>query len=282
MLDLNEVILSMLTMLKHLIGENIVLAWVPDKRIGPLKMDPSQIEQILVNLCVNSRDAIAAGGRISIETAPAALDEAACAGHEGVVPGEYVRLAVVDNGCGMDAEMLTHIFEPFFTTKDLSQGAGLGLPTVDGIVRQNNGFIEVESQPGRGTSVLIYLPRHSAKSTPVPQERDGMQFKPVQETILLVEDDASLLNMTRNMLERRGYCVLPAGSPGEALRLAAEHPGEVDLLMTDVIMPEMGGRELADKLRADQPTLKCLFMSGHTDEILTQRGVVGPGAIFIQ
>ena len=281
-LDLNESVAGMLDMLRRLIGENIVLAWEPAAELGPVKMDPSQIEQILVNLCVNSRDAISGGGRITLSTGEAILDAAACDGHEGAVPGDYVRLSVDDTGCGMDAEMLTHIFEPFFTTKDLSQGAGLGLPTVYGIVRQNNGLVDVVSEPGKGTSVRIYLPRNTAKSRPVPADRDGMRFAPVQETILLVEDDASLLNMTRNMLERRGYRVLPANSPGEAIQLARAQGHEIDLLMTDVIMPEMSGRDLAAKLLEIQPGLKRLFMSGHTADILAQRGVLGEDVCFIQ
>lgn len=282
LLDLNETVAAMLDMLQRLTGENIDLAWDPGEQIGPVKMDPSQIEQILVNLCVNSRDAITGSGRITLRTSDAVLDAAACVAHDGVVPGDYVKLVVGDNGCGMDANTLSHIFEPFFTTKDLSEGAGLGLPTVYGIARQNNGLIEVESEPGRGTEVIVYLPRHSAKSRPMTADREGMSFSPVQETILLVEDDAALLNMTRSMLERRGYRVLSASSPSEALRLADENADGIDLVMTDVIMPEMSGHDLAAKLLERHPAFKCLFMSGHTADILAQRGVLEEGVHFIQ
>ncbi len=281
-LDLNETVMGMLDMLRRLIGENIVLEWKPGAELGAVKVDPSQIEQILVNLCVNSRDAITGEGRITLSTGVVALDATACDGHEGALPGDYVRLTVGDNGCGMDAEMLTHIFEPFFTTKDLSQGAGLGLPTVYGIVRQNNGLVEVVSEPGKGTDVMIYLPRNGPMSRPVAADPEGMRFSPVQETILLVEDDPALLNMTRNMLERRGYRVLTSASPNEAVQMTAAHAEEIDLLMTDVIMPEMSGRDLAKKLLEIKPGLRRLFMSGHTADILAQRGVLGEGVHFIQ
>ncbi len=281
-LDLNKTVDGLLEMLRHLIGENIVVDWRPGADLGPVKLDPSQIEQILVNLCVNSRDAISGDGCIRLSTEPVTLDKAACAGHEGAYPGDYVKLGVGDNGCGMDKEMLKHIFEPFFTTKDLSLGAGLGLPTVHGIVHQNNGFLEVVSEPGRGTDVWIYLPQHGPRTRAKAENGDGLDFAPVQETVLLVEDDASLLLMTKNMLTRRGYRVLPTGSPTEAVQLAAEHPGGIHMLMTDVIMPEMGGGDLARKIREIQPGLKCLFMSGHTEETLAQRGVLVPGSHFIQ
>ena len=281
-LDLNETVAGMLDMLGRLIGTSIELVWKPGADLGLVKMDPSQIDQILVNLCVNSRDAIADVGQITLATNATVLDASACEGHEGAVPGDYVQLVVSDNGCGMDAEMLTHIFEPFYTTKDLSQGAGLGLPTVYGIVRQNKGLVDVVSEPGQGTSIRISLPRNAAKSRPVSADPDEMQFALVQETILLVEDESTLLNMTRNMLERRGYRVLSANAPSEALALAAEHVNAIDLVMTDVIMPDMGGRDLAVKLLDIQPSLKCLFMSGHTADLLAQRGVLDEDVHFIQ
>ncbi len=281
-LDLNETVAGMLDMLGRLIGSNIDLVWEPGADLGWVKVDPSQIDQILVNLCINSRDAIADVGKITLSTRAAVLDASACDGHEGAFPGTYVLLVVSDNGCGMDAEMLTHIFEPFFTTKDLSQGAGLGLSTVYGIVRQNNGLVDIVSEPNKGTSILIYLPRNSAKSRPVSADADKMQFALVQETILLVEDEAALLNMTRSMLERRGYRVLPAHSPAEAIELATEHVNTIDMLMTDVIMPDMGGRDLAAKILGIQPGLRCLFMSGHTADVLAQRGVLAEDVHFVQ
>jgi len=281
-LDLNETVEGMLQMIGHMIGEDIDLEWQPGEQLGAVKMDPSQIEQILVSLCINSRDALSGGGRISIETSEATFDEESSGVHEEAEPGTYARLTVQDNGCGMDPETLSRIFEPFFTTKDISQGAGLGLPTVYGIVRQNNGFVHVESEPGKGTSVHVYMPIHAAKAAAESGEGGGAARPALNETILLVEDDASLLTMTTSMLERRGYRVLAANSPGAALQLAIGHPGEIDLLMTDMIMPEMSGHDLAQKLKTIQPGLKQLFMSWHSDAALAQRGMLNEGGHFIQ
>lgn len=282
-LDLNETVEGMLKMLRRLIGEHINLAWKPGREIGPLKVDPSQIDQILVNLCVNASDAICGGGAITIETSLVAFDAEACAHHAGCVPGEYVLLAVRDNGCGMDAETVSHIFEPFFTTKGVGEGTGLGLATLYGIVRQNMGFLDVDSVPGQGTTFKVYLPRHMVKAVSPSNATDAAKpFELGHSTILLVEDEPALLNMTRAMLERQGYTVLPAGSPGEAIRLAERHPGQIHLLMTDMVMPEMNGRDLARSLMALYPDIKRLFMSGYTSDVTAQHGIIDEGICFIQ
>ena len=281
-LDLNEIGAGMLTMLQRLIGEGIHLHWQPAADLWPIRVDPSQIDQILVNLCVNARDAIADVGRITIETENRSFDEEYCAGHAGFVPGEYVRLSVSDDGRGMDQETLAHVFEPFFTTKGVGGGTGLGLATVYGIVKQNNGFVNVYSEVGNGTTFTIYLPRHAGKGEQARTEEAAEPVMRGHETILLVEDEPAILEMTTMMLEMQGYTVLAASTPGEALRLAREHAGEMHLLITDVVMPEMNGRDLAKNLLSLYPDLKCLFMSGYTADIIAHHGVLDEGVSFIQ
>jgi PAS domain S-box-containing protein len=281
-LDLNETVEGMLKMLRRLIGEDIDLRWQPEAGLWPVRVDPSQIDQILANLCANARDAIADVGKVTIETGSCALDEGYCAAHAGFVPGEYVRLAVSDDGCGMDKETLAHVFEPFFTTKGVGMGTGLGLPTVYGIVKQNNGFINVYSEPGQGTTFSIYLPRHAGKAEQARTEDAGEPLVRGQETILLVEDERAILEMTTEMLELHGYVVLAAGTPGEAIRMAREHAGEIHLLMTDVVMPEMNGRDLAKNLLSIYPHLKRLFTSGYTANLIAHRGVLDDGVHFLQ
>jgi PAS domain S-box-containing protein len=281
-LDLNETMAGMLKMLRRLIGEDIDLVLLPGEMLWPVKLDSAQIDQILANLCVNARDAIAGVGRITIETENVTFDAGFCAGHKGFVPGEYVMLTVIDDGCGMDRDILKKIFEPFFTTKSLGQGTGLGLATVYGIVKQNNGFIDVYSNPGQGTSFKIYLPRYLGTDEQVsaagPKESAGRG----QETVLMVEDEPAILDLGKQMLELQGYRVLAAGTPGEAIRLAEEHMGEIHLLMTDVVMPEMNGRDLASKLLSLYPGLKRLFMSGYTADAIAHHGVLDEGIHFIQ
>ena len=282
-LDLNETVEETLKMLRRLIGEDIDLAWLPGKHLQPVKIDPSQLDQVLANLCVNARDAIANVGRISIETANASLEEKDCAQHPDCVPGDYVMLAVNDNGCGMDRETLVNIFDPFFTTKDIGTGTGLGLSTVYGIVKQNNGCITVDSEPGRGTRFTMYLPRHIDNAEPVAETTTPQTpIKHGRETILLVEDEPANLEMYRRMLAALGYTVLAAATPEECMRLAAEHAGSVALLLTDVIMPGMNGQDLAKVIYADAPEIKCLFMSGYTDTAITHGGVLEPGVHLIQ
>ncbi|MDD2580915.1 MAG: ATP-binding protein [Desulfuromonadaceae bacterium] len=281
-LKLNETVAGMLKMLQRLIGEDISLTWQPGTKLWPVKLDTSQIDQVLANLCVNARDAIENTGRITIETENKTIDRGYCASNPEAVPGEYVRLAISDDGCGMDKETLNHIFEPFFTTKCVGKGTGLGLATVYGIVKQNNGFINVYSEPGQGTTFTIYLPRHEGATGEVRTAAVPKPARRGHETVLLVEDEAAILNMATLMLENLGYTVLAASSPAEALRLAEEHSGRFHLLMTDVIMPEMNGRDLAKNLLANQPGMKCLYMSGYTANVIVHHGVLDEGLHFIQ
>jgi signal transduction histidine kinase/ActR/RegA family two-component response regulator len=281
-LDLNENVESMLKMLRRLIGEDINLAWFPGAGLWPVKMDPTQIDQILVNLCVNARDAIENVGKLSIETSKVAIDNAYCAGHDGFVPGEFVLLAVSDNGCGMDKEILSNIFEPFFTTKDVDKGTGLGMATVYGIVKQNNGFINIYSEPGKGTTIKVYLPRHEGDTVDGHDESVTEIPQGQGETILLVEDNLSVLNLASKILEGLGYTVLTSEKPDKVMGLAEEHPGKIHLLITDVIMPEMNGHELAEELQSFYPDIKCVFMSGYTADIIAHHGVLKEGVKFIQ
>jgi len=281
-LDLNETVEGMLKMLRRLIGEDIHLAWQPEAGLWPVRVDPSQIDQVLANLCLNARDAIADVGKITIETANSDFDADYCALHAGFAPGEYVRLAVSDDGCGMDKETLAHVFEPFFTTKDVGAGTGLGLATVYGIVKQNDGFINAYSEPGQGTTFSIYLPRHAGKAEQASTEDAAEPLVRGQETILLVEDEPAILEMTKEMLELHGYVVLAAGTPGAAIRMAREHVGEIHLLMTDVVMPEMNGRDLARNLLSIYPHLKRLFTSGYSANVIAHRGVLDDGVHFLE
>ena len=281
-LDLNETVEGMLKMLRRLIGEDIDLTWQPGTALWPIKMDPSQIDQILANLCVNARDAISGVGRLTVETANSTFNAEYCSDHAGFVPGEYVRIAVSDNGRGMDQETLAHIFEPFFTTKGIGEGTGLGLATVYGAVRQNNGFINVYCEPGQGTIFTIYLPRYQGidgrpgREDAIKPDRGG------HESILLVEDEQTIRNMTATMLERLGYTVMVSDSPGAAILLVEKFAGQIDLLLTDVIMPEMNGWNLAKRLLVKQPTMKCLFMSGYTANIIANQGILEEEVHFIQ
>jgi len=280
-LNLNDTIESMLRMLRRLIGEDIDLAWLPGANIRQVRMDPSQIDQILANLCVNARDAIADVGKITIETGNTTFDSACFATHSGFVAGDFVLLAVSDDGCGMDQETISKMFEPFFSTKEVGKGTGLGLATVYGIVKQNDGFINVYSEPDQGTTFRIYLPQYRGEAdNPEKKTADKIDMDG-NETILLVEDEPSILRMTRIMLERMGYTILAAGTPGEAIALAREHAGEIHMLMTDVVMPEMNGRDLAKNLLSLYPDLKRLFMSGYTANVIAHHGVLDEGVQFI-
>ncbi len=281
-LDLNETVEGMLKMLHRLIGEDIDLAWQPMRDLWPVKMDPSQVDQLLANLCVNARDAIADVGKVTIETQGLSFDEDYCRGHVGYVPGDYVLLAVSDNGCGMDKKTQEHIFEPFFTTKEAGMGTGLGLSTVYGIIQQNSGFINVYSEPGKGTTFKIYLPRYvgpdgiarASRSLASPPQGHG-------ETVLVVEDDPALLDLSVSMLKAEGYAVLPAAAPEEAVRLAEEHVGEIQMLLTDVVLPGMNGRELESRVRLARPAMRTLFMSGYTANVIAHHGVLDAGVEFL-
>jgi CheY-like chemotaxis protein len=269
-------------MLQRLIGEDVELNWQPEAKLWPVKADPSQIDQILANLCVNARDSITDIGTIAIKTGNKIVDGGFSAEHAGFTPGEYVHISVCDTGCGMDKETMAQIFEPFFTTKGVGEGTGLGLATVYGAVKQNNGFISVHSEPGLGTTFTIYLPRHAGASDRILKNDQAKPAPKGLETILLVEDEPAILNMTMMLLSKQGYTVLAASSPGEAGRLASEQSGKIDLLLTDVIMPEMNGKDLAKNLMSLNPLLKCLFMSGYTANVISQHGVLDEGMHFIQ
>ena len=280
--DLNETVAGILQLLKRLIGEQINLDWQPAKNLWPVKIDSSQIDQVLANLCVNARDAIAGVGKISLKTGNIVIDEGSCTHHANSEPGEYVRLAVSDTGCGMDREIVTHIFEPFFTTKGTGEGTGLGLATAYGAAKQNNGFINVYSEPGFGTTFTFDLPRHVGGVALARVEGAVVQAQCGQETILLVEDEPAILAIATEILRRQGYTVLAANSPDDAINLAMEHAGYISLLLTDVIMPEMNGRDLAKKLLSLNPKLKRVFMSGYTSDIIAHHGVLDEGVHFIQ
>jgi PAS domain S-box-containing protein len=281
-LDLNAAVTLMLPMLQQLIGEEVAMIWRPGDELWLVKMDPAQLHQILANLCVNARDAIAGIGEVIIETRNTPVSRPLTIRDHTLPPGDYVTLTVIDNGSGITPAVLEHIFEPFFTTKGAAKGTGLGLATVDGIVQQNRGEIEVLSGPGPGTRMQIYLPRLAAVAeTPAPAAPQELP-RGHGETILLVEDEQVVLQMAHDALHTLGYQVLTAGAPGEALRLlAGEHPA-VALLMTDIIMPEMNGRELAELIAAHQPQVKRLFVSGYPADFVAARGVMERGVHFLQ
>jgi PAS domain S-box-containing protein len=281
-IDLNHAIESMLKMLRRLIGEDIDLAWRPGVAVWPVKIDPSQVDQILANLCVNARDAIADVGKVTIETKNCSFDAAYCADHEDFVPGDFVLLAVSDDGAGIEPENLDKIFEPFYTTKGIGEGTGLGLATVYGIVKQNNGFINVYTEPGKGTTFKIYLSRHEGNTDLITVESTGEIPQGKGETVLLVEDNKAIREMSRRMLENLGYQVLEAGTPSEAMGLADAHSGGIHLLITDVVMPEMNGRDLSEQLHVLYPNLTTLFMSGYTADVIAHRGVLDEGVNFLQ
>ena len=271
---LNDTVENMLSMLRRLIGEDIDLLWKPGHPNRLVKMDPSQLDQILANLCVNARDAIHGVGKITIETDYVSLDTAYCRDHQGFRPGEYVLLAISDDGSGMDKNTLENVFEPFYSTKGENEGTGLGLSIVYGIVKQNNGFIDIYSEPGNGTTIKIYLKEQSGKVTRKNTESPIDVPQGNGETILLVDDDQMLLELGQKMLGILGYHVIAADSPSNALRLAEVNAGKIHLLITDVVMPEMNGRNLADRLRKLYPDLKILFISGYTSSVIAHRGIL--------
>jgi PAS domain S-box-containing protein len=281
-LDLNETVEGMLKMLRRLIGEDIDLAWEPDTNLWPVKIDPAQVDQILANLCVNARDAISGVGKVTIETENVVLDENYCAERAGFVPGAYVMLGVSDNGCGMDRETLANAFEPFFTTKEVGKGTGLGLATVYGIAKQNNGFVNIYSEPGKGTSVKIYLPRHSEAPEEEVEAVEAEMVHGHGETILVVEDETSVLRLSERILEKIGYNVLTASTPVEAVATARDHGGEIHLLITDVVLPEMSGKDLAGEIQQIRPNIGVLFMSGYTANVIAHQGVLDEGVLFME
>jgi PAS domain S-box-containing protein len=280
LLNINEAIGSITGMLQHLVGREINLAWIPAETLNPVNMDPAQLDQILTSLCSNSRDAITGAGRITIETGNVFFDRAYCDTHSGFREGAFVMMAVSDNGCGMDASTLNSIYEPFFTTKD--QGKGTGLSTVYGIVKQNSGFINVYSEPGVGTIFRVYLPAADSMELSEGGRKNERTLLRGAETVLVVEDEPAILALTERMLKDLGYQVILSTRPTEALKLAEENPGRIQLLLTDIVMPEMNGGELARKLTGLYPSLKILFMSGYTANVLGPMGIMKDSAHFIQ
>jgi two-component system, cell cycle sensor histidine kinase and response regulator CckA len=280
-LDLNETMAGMLKMLQRIIGEDIALVWKPGAKLWRVHIDPVQVDQIVANLAVNARDALAGQGHLTIETENVVLDKTYGEARAGFVPGEYVQLVVSDSGCGMDKEIVAHLFEPFFTTKEIGKGTGLGLATVYGIVSQNNGFINVYSEPGQGTVFRIYLPRAHAVETTEPKEVEAKPFGGA-ETVLLVEDEAGILSLGKAILKQYGYTVLAAPTPQDALELVRRHAGPIDLLITDVVMPGMNGKVLSEEIAVLRPGVKMLFMSGYTADVIAHHGVLEAGVHYLQ
>ena len=280
-LDLNDSIESMLKMLRRLIGEDIDLAWRPGENVWPVKIDPSQIDQILANLCVNARDAIPGVGYVTIETKSINFDERYCANNAECIPGEYVMLAVSDSGNGIAPDLIDKIFEPFFTTKNRHEGTGLGLSTVYGIVKQNKGFINIYSEIEKGTTIKCYFSRHIGQMDMLGLKSTDEIVLSKGETILLVEDDSAILKLGERMLKGLGYTVFCAATPAKAIRIAQKNIGNIDLLITDVVMPEMNGRELSEWIQRKDPDIKTLYMSGYTANVIAHRGVLEEGVCFI-
>ena len=279
-LDLNVVVAEMDKMLRRLIGEHIALVTVLSPELGRVRADPNQIEQVLVNLAVNARDAMPDGGRLTIETANVDLDDAFAQAHLGSVPGPYAMFAVTDTGTGMDAAVRAHLFEPFFTTKEVGKGTGLGLATAYGIVKQSDGYISVYSEPGRGSSFKVYLPRIATPAATAPAPAKGGPDRGT-ETILVVEDEPAVLTLSRRALEAQGYVVLAASDGAAALRLVERHGGIIQLLVTDVVMPGLSGRDLADQLVARRPGIRVLYMSGYPGDAVVQHGELPAGSAFL-
>ncbi len=281
-LDLNATVAGIEPLLRRMIGEDVEVVTAMAPGLGWVKADPGQIEQVMLNLAVNARDAMPEGGCLTLETANVTRDEGHAGTHAGAGPGRYVMLAVGDTGHGMDAATLARIFEPFFTTKEAGKGTGLGLAMVYGIVEQSGGHIAVESEVGRGTVFTIYLPRIDEVAEPSEPATDAGAAPRGSETVLLVEDDESLRALAREILIVQGYTVLEAARPSQALRLNQSHRGPIHLVLTDVVMPEMNGRALANQLLTARPALKVLFMSGYTDSAIVHHGVLAPGTHFLQ
>ncbi|MGB8800442.1 MAG: CHASE4 domain-containing protein [Candidatus Acidiferrales bacterium] len=281
-LDLNEVVAGMIQMVSRVIGANIELAFLPGANLGRVKADPSQIEQVALNLVVNARDAMPDGGRLTIETSNVQLERDYATQHAVVDPGPYVMLTVSDTGTGMDAATKARIFEPFFTTKAQGRGTGLGLATVYGVVKQSGGYVWVYSELGHGTTFKVYLPMVQAPAEKTAPEKVVQGHEPGTETILFVEDEQSVRELVSEYLSARGYQVLDASDGQQALEMAAAHTGKIQLLITDVVMPRLSGRELAARLTAARPDLKILYISGYTDDSVFRHGVLQGGMDFLQ
>ena len=280
-IDLNTRVLGMLDMLKRLLGERISLSWQPGDELWPVRIDPSQLDQVLANLCVNAKDAIGDIGTIVISSTNISIKGKIDQKGPEVYSGDYAALSVQDDGCGMAPSVMENLFEPFFTTKGIGKGTGLGLSTVYGIARQNDGFVEVESEEGKGSCFRLFLPRRDEVAQKTERQNDSVKPLSEDRTVLLVEDEPAILKMTKRMLQLLGYKVLAAAGPGHALQCALEYEGEIDLLLTDVIMPEMDGRRLAEEILEHFPNIQCLFMSGYTDDVIAPSGVLEEGMYFL-
>ncbi|HKY36614.1 MAG TPA: ATP-binding protein [Polyangiaceae bacterium] len=281
LINLNEAFSAMMQMLERLVGEEIELSFQPGPELGAVRVDPSQLEQVLLNLVVNARDAMPDGGKLTVETSNIELDQHYADAHYGIEPGPYVLLSVSDTGIGMDSATRARIFEPFFTTKEKGKGTGLGLSTVFGIVKQSGGAIWVYSEPGHGTTFKVYLPRLATARHPVHQAAPPAVSTRGSETVLLVEDDAQVRALASTVLRKNGYRVLEAGNGTEALALAERHGGVIDILLSDVVMPGMGGRQLWERLMPRRPKMKVLFMSGYTSDAIVHHGVQKSELAFI-
>jgi two-component system cell cycle sensor histidine kinase/response regulator CckA len=275
-ISLNNILLETDKMLRRLIGEHIELVTLAAPNLHSIRVDPGQLEQVLVNLAINARDAMAAGGKLTLETVNFTADDGYARENPGMAPGEYVRLVVADTGIGMNEEVKTHLFEPFFTTKEKGKGTGLGLATCYGIIKQSGGYIQVSSEPGQGTTFRIYFPKVEGSAPLHDAQEEAVRLPEGTETLLLAEDEPSVRTMT-------GYTVIEASNGEEALRLVEKHGGQpLHLLVTDVVMPRMGGKELADHLRTLQEGIKVLFISGYTDDAITHHGVLEPATDFLR
>ncbi|MBN1567234.1 MAG: PAS domain S-box protein [Acidobacteria bacterium] len=281
-LDLNETITQMSTMLRRVIGEDIEIAAVTQPDLGLVNADPGQIQQIIMNLAINARDAMPRGGKLTIETANFDCDEDYVKDHPAVKAGPYVMLAITDNGIGMDEETKTHLFEPFFTTKAKGKGTGLGLSTIYGIVKQSNGFIWVYSELGKGTTFKVYFPRAQDTVVKTTAKAKAEPESGGSETVLVVEDEASVRELACRILKERGYTILEASNPKDAEALAETYEGKIHLVLTDVVMPGMSGKELVCRLKSIRPDIKALFTSGYTDNSITHQGILDPGVAFLQ
>jgi CheY-like chemotaxis protein len=281
-LNLNALVSNLGRMLRRLISEDVDLVTVLRPGLGRVKADPSQVEQVIMNLAINARDAMPEGGKLTVETENVYLDEAFVREHPDARPGPHVRLAVSDTGRGIGAEVWPHLFEPFFTTKEAGKGTGLGLATVYGIVTQSGGHISVSSEPGAGSIFRIYLPRFQEEAGAVPAGQAVSGLSPGTETVLLVEDEDAVRDLVSRMLQMCGYTVLEAAHGEEAIRVSERYEGPIQLMVTDVMMPKMTGREVAERLKPLRPDMRVLYVSGYTDDEIVRQGVLGADMAFLQ